>query len=249
MGRSRLGGAEPGRGRASRPDPRRALAPLERALLAYQRGVRDGTFRVRMDDGTEQELPVGIFFRAGAQLLPADGAALALARGRVLDAGVVALALQNTGHEVTALEVLTGAVAVLRARGVRDARQADLWSFRPERPYDTVLALMNGTACAGMLAGLVPLLSALTAPLAADGQLLLDSTDLREPGRCARRSDGRYLGELQYQLEYDGERRPPFPQLFVDPDRLRRAAAAVGLVAKAVWHGVGEQFLARVTRR
>jgi len=79
--------------------------------------------------------------------------------------------------------------------------------------------------------------------------VLVDSTDLREPGEKDTRFDGRYVGELQYQLEYDGERGPPFPQLFVDPDRLARAARAAGLASEVVWRGSGGTYLARLAPR
>jgi SAM-dependent methyltransferase len=234
------------------PDPRDALAPLERALRAHMDGSIHGALGMVTDDGGEQELPVNLFFREGRDLRPGDRAALALCRGRVLDvgagAGALALPLQAAGYEVTALEVLPGAVAVLSARGVRDAQLGDLWVFQPDRPYDTVLALMNGTAAAGTLAGLVPLLCTLAALLAAGGQVLLDSTDLCEEGRPAQRVDGRYVGELQYQLAYEGERGPPFPQLLVDSARLADAAGAAGLVAEVVWHGEEGEFLMRLVR-
>jgi SAM-dependent methyltransferase len=234
------------------PDPRDALAPLEQALREHMEGSLNGSLNVVTDDGGEQELPVALFFRAGRDLLPADRAALALCRGRVLDvgagAGALALPLQAAGHEVTALEVLPGAAAVLWARGVRDVRLDDLWIFRPDRPYDTVLALMNGTAAAGTLAGLAPLLGALAAPLATGGQVLMDSTDMREEGRPSQRPDGRYVGELQYRLEYEGERGPPFPQLFVDSERLADAAVAAGLLAEIVWRGDEGEFLVRLVR-
>ena len=63
----------------------------------------------------------------------------------------------------------------------------------------------------------------------------MDSTDLREGGGTAQRSDGRYAGEVQFQLEYEGERGPPFPHLFVDPERLAEAAAAAGMLAEVAW--------------
>jgi SAM-dependent methyltransferase len=210
---------------------------------------------VHTDAGEVQRMPVALFFRSGARLRPIDRRALALCRGRVLDvgagAGSTALALQSAGLEVTALELLPAAVTVMRARGVAGARLGDVRTFRTRRPYDTVLALMNGTAAAGTLAGLPAWLDALAAPLAEGGQLIVDSTDLREPGRRAERGDGRYVGELQYQLEYDGERGPPFPQLFVDAERLAEAAAAVGLDAEVVWEGRNPEgaYLARLTRR
>ena len=146
----------------------------------------------------------------------------------------MALPLQAAGHEVTALEVLPGAAAVLWERGVHDVRLDDLWVFRPDRPYDTVLALMNGTAAAGTLAGLAPLLGTLAAQLATGGQVLIDSTDMREEGRPSQRPDGRYVGELQYRLEYESERGPPFPQLLVDSERLTDAAVMAGLLAESI---------------
>jgi SAM-dependent methyltransferase len=238
-------------------DARAALLPLERALLRHHAGSPDEIVDVLVDDGTSHGLPVALFFRGAADRLEVDGAALALCRGRVLDvgacAGALSLPLQAAGHEVTALELLPGAVEVMRARGVRDAREGDLWTFQPERAFDTVLALMNGTAAAGTMAGLIPLLAALAGLLAPGGQLLIDSTDLRGRGGrgTARRRDGRYVGELQYQLEYGGERGPPFPQLFVDAERLAEAGVAVGLDTEVVWQGRRPPgaYLARLTRR
>jgi SAM-dependent methyltransferase len=238
--------------RMSNSDLRAALAPLERALRAHQDGATRRTLLVHSDGGEIQRMPVALFFRSGRRLRPIDRRALALCRGRVLDvgagAGAIALALQAAGMDVTALEVLPAAVRVMRARGVRDIRLGDVRAFRPKRGYDTVLALMNGTAAAGTLPGLVPWLDALAGPMTGDGQLIMDSTDLRTPGGRANRPDGRYVGELQYQLDYDGERGPPFPQLFVDPLRLARAARAVGLAIEVVWRGAGGSYLARLTR-
>lgn len=229
-----------------------ALHPLERALLDWMAGARRRSLRVHSDAGPPARMPVGLFFRAGRRLRAVDRAALALARGRVLDvgagAGALTLALERAGHEVTALELLAGAVRVMRARGVADARLGDVRSFRAPRPYDTVLALMNGTAPAGTLAGLAEWLSVLAAPAAPDGQVLIDSTDLRAPGGRVRRADGRYVGELQYQIEYGGAKGPPFPQLFVDGRRLARAARAIGLATEFVWRDRAGAYLARLAR-
>jgi SAM-dependent methyltransferase len=231
---------------------REALAPLGRALCDHAGGATRRSLRVHTDVGELQRVPVALFFRSGARLRAIDRRALALCRGRVLDvgagAGALALALQAEGTEVTALEVLPAAAQVVRAQGVRDVRLADVRTFAPERPYDTVLALMNGTAPAGTLAGLPPWLAALAAPLAEGGQVIVDSTDLREPGGRDSRPDGRYIGELQYQLEYEGDRGPPFPQLFVDSDRLARAARRTGLASEVAWRGAAGAYLARLWR-
>ena len=126
-------------------------------------------------------------------------------------------------------------------RGVRDVRL--------ERPYDTVLALMNGVATAGTLAGLIPLFATLAGFLVPGGRLLVDSTDLRRSGgRGDRRGDGRYVGKLQHQLLYDGERGSPFPQLFVDPARLAEAAHGLGLRREITWRGRSGAYLASIVR-
>lgn len=233
------------------PRGRRGTEPLEQALLDHQAGLVRRSIRVYADEGGVQRMPVAVFFRSERGLRPADRRAIALCRGRVLDvgagAGAVALALQRRGLEVTALDVLPGAVAVMRARGVHDARRGNVARFRSRRPYDTVLALMNGTAPAGTLGGLRAWLGALAAPLAPNGQLLIDSTDLTSPGRSATREDGRYVGELHYQIEYRGEKGAPFAQLFVDSRRLGAAARAVGLATRVVWRGAGGAYLARLT--
>lgn len=238
---------------ASRGAATSAFDPLERALLDWIAGARRRTLRVHSDVGPPARMPVGLFFRAGRHLRPVDRAALGLARGRVLDvgagAGALALALERAGHDVTALEVLPGAVRAMRTRGVAGARLGDVRSFRVPRPYDTVLSMMNGTAPAGTLAGLTAWLSALAAPMAPDGQVLIDSTDLRTPGGRTRRGDGRYVGEIQYQIEYGGTKGPPFPQLFVDGGRLARSARAVGLVSEIVWRDRAGAYLARLARR
>ena len=64
---------------------------------------------------------------------------------------------------------------------------------------------------------------------------LLDHVDLTpghyhpldpEAGRTGalERADGRYVGELHFQIEYEGQKGGPFPQLYVDANTLIRYA-------------------------
>ena len=224
-----------------------ALAPLERALADAFAGRGEGVVRVRTDAGGEDTFPAALLLRD--ELLPLDREAVSLVRGRVLDvgagAGAVALALQGSGVPVTALELLPGALDVLRARRVSDVREGDVWSFRPGEQWDTVLALMNGTALAGTLARLPGFLARLAELTAPEGQVLLDSTD---PGGGADDGDGRYAGELHYQLDYGGLTGPPFPQLLVDAATLAQAARSVGLACRVVADDGEGSYLARLTR-
>jgi hypothetical protein len=212
--------------RAGALDPllREALAPLGRALAAYMAGDEDATVVVHVEDEPPDPLPVSYFFREPSAMGAVDRAAIELARGTVLDVGACAGAhsvpLVERGLSVTALDVLPEAVEILRGRGVGDARAQSIWTFEAPAPFDTILALMNGTSLAGTLGSLVPLLARLRELVASDGQLLIDSTQLEDEGEGA--------GELHYQLEHGGLRGPPFPQLFVREAELERAATEAG---------------------
>jgi hypothetical protein len=230
-----------------------ALAPLGRALADCHGGRAHGALLVHVAGFPTERLPVSYFFRPPSQMGPIDLEALALARGRVLDvgacAGAHAVPLASRGLAVTALEILPEAVAVLRARGVRDARERSVWAYRPRRAYDTILALMNGIGLAGTGAGLGPLLSRLRGLVAPGGQLLIDSTRLDAEGGGAGGEalgdEGDGTAELHYQLEYRGRRGPPFPQLFLDEGTLARAAAACAWSAEVVARE-GDRYLARL---
>ncbi len=149
----------------------------------------------------------------------------------------------------------------MRRRGVGDARRADVYGFAGG-PFDTVLIFANGAGLAETLSGLPGLLETLERLLVPGGQVLLDSTDLRpqDPETAAATScvrdddglwrwqDGRYIGDIQFQLEYGGEKAPPFPQLYVDPDTLADVAARSGWRCEVVERGPGGSYLARLTR-
>jgi hypothetical protein len=235
---------------------RAALAPLGRGLAAYVTGARDATLLVYVEDLTADPLPVAYFFREPSDMGAIDRTALALARGRVLDvgacAGAHAVPLVRAGHAVTALDLIPETVEILRERGVADARLESVWSFRASDPYDTVLALMNGTSVAGTAGGLVPLLRRLRELTAPEGQLLIDSTELEDPweekAAAVAEAEGAPASELHYQLEFDGVRGPPFPQLFVSERALEALALGTGWsfdVAVREDH----RYLARLTHR
>jgi SAM-dependent methyltransferase len=236
-----------------------AWTPHVAAMLAYHRGVRDAMIVV-YDDYERDEVPVGYFFREPADFPPFERRALELCRGRVLDigagSGCHALALQDRGLSVTAIEIAPELVEVLRARGVRDARLAT-WMDLEAEPYDTAFVMMNGLGLAETLLGLRPFLRRLRRLVRSDGQVLADSTDVRvhmDPAAARagtlQRPDGRYLGELHFQLEFDGRKGAPFSQLYVDPGTLGEHAAAENWDCEILLppdeYG---HYLARLTRR
>ena len=230
---------------------RSALAPLGRALSDHRGGERGRSLLVRVAGEPPERLETSYFFRPPSRMGLVDRTALELARGRVLDVGACAgahsLPLHRRGLPVTSLELVPEAVAVLTGRGLPDVREESVWSFRSDLPYDTVLALMNGAALAGTLARLEPLLHRIRELTRKDGQLLVDSTevDAEEGGDLFGEGESGGALELHYQLEYRGERGPPFPQLMVSSSALESAAARAGWRTEVVARH-GGRYLARL---
>jgi SAM-dependent methyltransferase len=204
-------------------------------MRAYHDGDAGATV-VAYDDYERDEIPVAYFFRGPDQFAPYEQLALGLCHGRVLDVGAGSgchsLVLQERGLPVTAIEILPEIVEILHARGVRDARVATWKDLAPE-PYDTVLIMMNGIGLAGSLEALPDFLRTIARLLSEGGQVITDSTDVRvsmDPGAAGRleRRDGRYIGDLHFQLEYEGRKGAPFSQLYCDLETLTVTAAREG---------------------
>ena len=214
-----------------------AWKPYEKAMRAYHQGQHDALIVV-YDDFERDEAPISYFFRQPDEFPPLERMALDRCRGRVLDVGAGSgchsLALQERGLQVTAIEVSPALVEILRDRGVRDARMAT-WMDLNAEPFDTVFMMMNGLGLAETLPGLRRFFRDARRLVRSDGQVLADSTDVRvrmdtESARTGamKRSDGRYIGELHFQLEFEGRKGPPFGQLYVDSETLSQYAGSEG---------------------
>jgi len=237
------------------PDPR---DPHARALRDYFGGAKDAAIVVHNSLGVCEALPVSVFFREPEDFFAFERVALELCRGRVLDVGagtgVHSLYLQDRGHDVCAIDLLPEAVEIMRARGVRHAHLANIFGFASE-PFDTILLMMNGTGIFGTLRGLDRFLSDALGLVKAGGQILLDSGPARLVGDADEAAvevslpgDGSYPGEVWIELEYMGERGPPFRELYVDADTLSESAAATGWSCEIVFHDRLGGYVARLTR-
>jgi SAM-dependent methyltransferase len=236
---------------SSESDLPEAWRPLEAALIAYHDLGEPAEVLVSSDLGDPETLPASVFFRSEHEIEDWELAALDRCGETVLDigagVGAHALILQSRGRRVTALEALPGAVRIMNQRGVADARLGRLVDLADESTYDTVLMLMNGSMLAETLVGLDALLDRLSRVLNPGGTLLMDSTDLRASYEGT--PDGRYLGELHFQLSYKGIKGSVFPQLFVDPQTLTARALDRGWETAVIWRGESGRFLAELTRR
>lgn len=234
-------------------------APLGRALTDYHRGAEHSSFIVHSDLWDDEPTPVEEYYRPDHVPIPdLELRALSLCRGRVLDlgagAGRHALELQARGHEVTAVDISRDAVAVMRERGVDDARCGELGAVLGER-FDTILLLMHGIGLVGTISGLADFLERAHEVLDTDGRIVCDSADLSVilPSLLDtdERSDSEptpYPGEVEFRLTYGALEGRAYPWLFVDPLTLRRFAEAAGFQFAIGARGVRGAYVAILYR-
>lgn len=229
--------------------------PIGKAILDYYNGNHAAQITVRSSIADEDVLPVSYLFRSFSALPARERAALDKCRGSVLDVGAGAgahtLLLQERGLKVTAIDISAGAVEVMKARGVRTARLADVFRLQGEQ-YDTILMLMNGIGLVGDMTGLDAFLQHTKSLLHPQGQLLVESSDIlymfeEEDGSVLLNLNGAYYGEVEYQMEYQGAEGAPFPWLFVDFFTLQDHAQTQGYACACIAEDGQGHYLARLT--
>lgn len=239
--------------------------PMGAAIADYWRNGVAGRLRVFSPDFDEDEMPVDELFRTFEEMPPLEQTALRLAQGRTLDVGAGAgchsLALQERGINVTAIDISPLSVETMQKQGVEHALEQDFWKV--EEQYDTILMLMNGIGIVGTLDALPRFFRHIDSILAPDGQLIIDSSDVRyiyedeegntpfrrnEAGIVIDPKTGRYYGEYLYQMQYKRIRGEEFRWLYIDFDTLKTAAEVAGMKAELIAEGEHYDFLAKIFR-
>lgn len=227
-----------------------------KALQDYQKGQYTEDIKTFSSLDEEDVIPLPYLFRTFDEMPQIEQKALQLARGKVLDVGAGAgshsLYLQNKGLEVTALDSSKGCIEVCQARGVASTICSPILDYSEER-YDTLLLLMNGIGLAGQLKNLSGFFQHLASLLQPNGQILLDSSDIiymfeqDEDGGYWIPNDGTYYGEVQFEMEYKGQKSEPFDWVYVDFDTLQNACESNGFNCELVISGEHFDYLAKLT--
>ncbi|MCP4896235.1 MAG: class I SAM-dependent methyltransferase [bacterium] len=237
-----------------------AWAPLAQAIAAYHGGCKGACLVVRSSLWADEAMSAAAYYRPSDQPLPAlEQIALDACRGRVLDvgagAGRHALVLQGMGSDVVAIDAAQEAVRVMNQRGVRQTRCVS-WQEIDDGQFDTVLLLMHGIGVVGDLDGLRTFLRRAPSLLTDQGQLIFDSADLSEAFEAEgidlsqiEIDEGGYLGEVRFELEFDGVRGEEYSWLFVDEESLSVVAAEFGFECEVIAHGTRGTYLARLWMR
>ena len=180
--------------------------------------------------------------------------ALKLSKGSVLDVGCGSgshsIYLQKKGFKVKAIDISKGAIEVSKQRGVL---RADILNILDEaETFDTILLLMNGTGIFQELTQVSKYLSHLKSLLNPNGQILIDSSDIKymyedEDGGYWMDMNSSYYGELDYFLSYKGEKEAPMKWLYLDFETLKLACETLGLRCELVFEGAHFDYLAKLS--
>ena len=229
--------------------------PMGAAISEYHRTGRASTLRVFSSQFDEDEIPVDQLFRTYKEMPPIEQKALTLAQGRILDVGAGsgchALALQEMGKEVTAIDISELSVEIMAERGVKDARAVDLYDERMAEKFDTILLLMNGSGIIGNIEGMERFFLRMKQLLASGGCIYMDSSDLKylfeeEDGSYVIDIAGDYYGLVDFQMQYRQVKGESFDWLYIDFDTLSYYAKQYGFSAQIVCEGEHYDYLAKL---
>lgn len=229
--------------------------PMGAAIAEYHRTGRANTLRVFSSQFDEDEIPVEQLFRTFEEMPPIEQEALQLAQGRILDVGAGsgchALALQELGKEVTAIDISELSVEVMTERGVRDSRAIDLYDERMSERFDTILLLMNGSGIIGNIEGMERFFLRMKQLLNPGGCIYMDSSDLKylfeeEDGSYLIDIAGDYYGIVDFQMQYRQVKGESFDWLYIDFDTLSYYAKQYGFSAQIVCEGEHYDYLAKL---
>lgn len=231
--------------------------PMGAAIRDYFRQGKSAQLKVLSSLFDDDEMPVAHLFRSYHEMPPLEQRALNEARGKVLDvgagAGCHALALQERGLDVTAVDISPLSCETMKERGVASVECVNIFNQRFQERFDTLLLLMNGTGIAGKLSRLPQLLSRLKQLMNPGAQILIDSSDLRyvyedENGVLDVDLDSAYYGEVDYQMTYRNIIGKSFDWLYADSVVLAECCRQCGLKCEILAQGNHYDYLARIVQ-
>ena len=228
--------------------------PIGQAIYHYFHYNDNTPIKVNTNITEGEELPVSHLFRKYPKMPFLEKEALRLVKGKVLDvgagSGAHSLYLQNNGFDITSIDVSELSCEIMKEQGLKNVMCDDIWTFEAYG-YDTIIFMMNGIGLVKNLEGLKVFLEYIKSFLSSDGQILLDSSDIKymfyDDDGLWLDTNLAYYGELEYQLTYKHYNSITFPWLFVDFGRLRNIAFNSGWTTELIYQDDHFHYLARLT--
>lgn len=230
--------------------------PMGAAISDYFNHRRADRLRVFSSQFEEDEIPVKELFRNIQSMPILEKNALQMATGRILDVGAGsgchALALQDMGKDVCAIDISPLSVDVMKQRGVNDARLINLFDETFTETFDSILMLMNGSGIIGKLSNMPNFFQRMKRILRPGGCIWMDSSDLRylfeeEDGSIVIDLAGDYYGEIDFRMQYKDVEGDIFDWLYIDFQTLSLYASEYGFKAESVKEGKHYDYLAKLS--
>ncbi len=221
-------------------------------MLDYLDGDRHAYVEVSSPNLDMWKMRGEVMFRSFATMGAIERVALGECKGKILDVGAGSgchsLYLQKQHMDVDALDISPGAIEVMKKRKIAKPIHGNLFALEGKR-YDTVLMLMNGMGICGTLDGLNLFFQFSKTILAANGQIIADSTDLASlyhPDSLSLQDDV-YYGETAFVMRYNNIVGAPFPWLYIDFSTLEYYAGFQGLCCEKLIANKTGSYLVRIT--
>ena len=227
--------------------------PMGKAIADFFAKGKAAKLRVFSSQFDEDEIPVKHLFRTYDGMSSMEQKALNLAQGKILDCGAGsgchALALQDMGKDVDAIDISPLSVEVMEKRGVQNASQVDLFNHPAVQKYDTVLMLMNGSGIIGKIENMGNFFTKMKQILKPGGVVYMDSSDLKylfedEDGSFLIDLNGNYYGEVDFRMQYKQVKGETFDWLYIDFQTLSMYASQYGFKAEMIEEGEHYDYLA-----
>ena len=227
--------------------------PMGAAIADYFTKGRAAKLRVFSSQFDEDEIPAEQLFRTFDEMPVLEQEALRRATGKILDCGAGsgchALALQDMGKQVEAIDISPLSVETMQKRGVRQAYCVNLFDEHYLQKFDTILMLMNGSGIIGKLENMSTFFAKMKQLLNPGGCIYMDSSDLRylfedEDGSFLIDLAGGYYGEIDFRMQYKQVKGDTFDWLYIDFQTLSYYTSENGFRAELVKEGEHYDYLA-----
>ena len=219
------------------------------ALMDFYHNSFEPPLLLHNQYGPPEQIPLEKFFEKEKEFSDLGIFALEHVIGNTLDvgaaAGRVALALQNRGINVTAMDSSPGCCEIMKEIGVNNILIKNIYTYKEVR-YDTIIMLMNGIGVAGSIEGLKKLLIHLKSIVRPTGQVVLDSSDISYLYEDIVSPKDSYFGELTYQYEYKQIMDDPIKWLYIDQEKLAEIADEAGWMCQIIFEDDTDAYLARL---
>ena len=227
--------------------------PMGSAIADYFAKGKSAKLRVLSSQFEEDEIPTEQLFRTYDEMPLLEQEALQLAQGKILDCGAGsgchALALQDMGKDVEAIDISPLSVEVMQKRGVKNAYCINLFDENYLQKFDTILMLMNGSGIIGKLENMEKFFMKMKQILRPGGVVYMDSSDLKylfedEDGSYVINLAGDYYGEVDFRMQYKQVKGNAFDWLYIDFQTLSLYASKFGFKAELIQEGKHYDYLA-----